>query len=222
MPKRSTKRNHSPSSSSDEQPSRKRKPRRRKTSWWDKSEADVYSRGNHIIFKGDVNKDNVYQLGEEIHKLNKEFRELEKNLESVEVKPKPIYLHINSYGGYLDDAWAAIDFIKNSKIPIHTVVEGRVASAASMMSVVGEKRYMSKYSRILIHQLSGGVWGKMAEIEDAWEDCKEATEDIIVLFINHTRMKRTEITKQLKHDRWWNLDQCKQKGLIDEQWKNIM
>ncbi len=156
MSRRSTKRSRSHSSSSDDSPVKKK----RKTSWWEKSDTDVYSRGNHIIFKGDVNKNNVYQLGEEIHKLNKDFRELEKNLESVNVTPKPIYLHINSYGGYLDDAWAAVDFIKNSKIPIHTIVEGRVASAASMMSVIGKKRYMSKHSRILIHQLSGGVWGK--------------------------------------------------------------
>ena len=68
-----------------------------------------------------------------------------------------------------------LDFIKNSKIPVHTVVEGRVASAASMMSVVGKRRYMSRHSRILIHQLTGGFWGKMSELEDNMEDCKEAT-----------------------------------------------
>ena len=214
MPKRRNKRNRSSSSSDGHR-------KRRKTAeWWDKSSPDVYSRYNHIIFKGDVNKDNVYQLGEEIHKLNKDFRDLEKNLDSVNITPKPIYLHINSYGGYLDDAWAAIDFIKTSKIPIHTVVEGRVASAASMMSVVGVKRYMSKHSRILIHQLSGGFWGKMAELEDGMKDCKDATKDIIDLYLKHTRMKRPEITQQLKHDRWWNFEYCRLKGLVDSEWKN--
>ena len=88
--------------------------------------SDVYSRGNHIIFKGDVNRNNVYKLREEIEKLNKDFKILKKNLEDgVFITPKPIYLHINSYGGYLDDGFAAVDFIKQSDIPIHTVVEGR-------------------------------------------------------------------------------------------------
>lgn len=187
---------------------------------FDKYSGDVYSRGNHITFKGDVNKDNVYQLGEEISKLNRDFRELKRNLESVNITPKPIYLHINSYGGYLDDAWTAVDFIKGSKIPIHTIVEGRVASSASLMSIVGERRYMTKHSRILIHQLSGGMWGKMEELEDAIKDCKEAMRDITKLYLEHTNMTRNEIREQLKRDRWWSFNQCRQRGLIDQEWKN--
>ena len=40
--------------------------KKQKTAWLNKSDSDVFSRGNHIIFKGDVNKDNIYHLGEEI------------------------------------------------------------------------------------------------------------------------------------------------------------
>ena len=181
--------------------------------------SDVYSRGNHIIFKGDVNRNNVYKLREEIEKLNKDFKILKKNLEDgVFITPKPIYLHINSYGGYLDDGFAAVDFIKQSDIPIHTVVEGRCASAATLMSVVGVKRYMSEHSRLLIHQLRGGMWGKMADMEEVIEECRDAMNDIIGIYLEHTNMTEKQIRDQLKKEKFWSYKDCKKRGIVDEEW----
>uniref|UniRef100_A0A6C0LJ68 Protease n=1 Tax=viral metagenome TaxID=1070528 RepID=A0A6C0LJ68_9ZZZZ len=186
----------------------------------DRSDSDVYTRGNHIVFKGDVNRDNVYKLGEELETLNKEFRDLQKSLDAVICTPKPIYLHLNTYGGYLDDAWAAVDFIKSSKIPVHTIVEGRVASAGTLMSVVGQKRYMTPHSRFLIHQLRGGMWGKFADMEESLEECKDAMDDIVDLYLEHTNMTEKQIRDQLKKEKYWDIDACKRKGFIDEVWKN--
>ena len=185
-----------------------------------KSKLDVYSRGNHIIFKGDINKDNIYQLGEEINQINKTFKDLEKSLENIIISSKPIYLHLNTYGGYLDDAFAGIDFIKNSKIPVYTIVEGRCASAGTLLSVVGKKRYMAKHSKMLIHQLRSGLWGKMDELEDAMDDCQESMEDILDIYLEYTNMKKTAIKQHLKKDRWWNFSTCKKNGMVDLEWKN--
>ena len=63
---------------------------------------------------------------------------------------------------------------------------------------------------------------KMTDLEEGLEDCREAMEDITKIYILHTKMKRNEIKQQLKKDRWWDFDTCKQKGLIDEEWKNEM
>ena len=95
-----------------------------------------------------------------------------------------------------------------------------VLLAGTLLSVVGKKRYMSKHSRMLIHQLRGGFWGKMEDLEECMEDCREAMEDIIEIYIQHTTMKRGDIKTQLKKDRWWDYNTSKQKGLIDEEWKN--
>ena len=61
--------------------------------------------------------------------------------------------------------------ITTSKIPIHTYVNGYVASAASLLSIVGDKRYMTKNSVILIHQLRMNTeYSKYNEIKDFYEN----------------------------------------------------
>ena len=211
-PKKRRRRSSSSSNSSDYK-------KKSRGDWHEDGHSDVYVRGNHIIFKGDVDRNNVYKLNEEIEKLNKDFRDLKKTLEAVHVSPKPIYLHLNTYGGYLDDGFAAVDFIKQSEIPIHTVVEGRCASAGTLMSVVGKKRYMTPNSRLLIHQLSGGCWGKMAEMEEDMEEARDSMDDIVAIYTKHTSMTAKQVRDQLKKEKYWNYADCKKRGIVDEEWK---
>ena len=181
---------------------------------------DVYRRGNHITFRGDVNRNNIYKLKEEIDALNFDFFNLKKNLEIKNMIPKPIFLHINSYGGELDISFLAIDVIKNSRIPVHTIVEGRCASAATLISVVGQKRYMTEHSRMLIHQLRSGFGGKMADLEFEMEECRDSMNDIVNIYKKHTKMSKKDIRKQLTKEQWFDFSTCKRKGLIDKIWKN--
>ena len=136
------------------------------------------------------------------------------------MEPKPIYLHINSFGGGVFAAFAAIDFINNSEIPIYTIIEGASASAATLMSVVGKKRYMTKHASMLIHQLSSWTSGKMNEIEDEYQNLSEMMDNISSIYLKNTKLKKKELLQYLKHDRWWDFNKCKKHGLIDEEWKN--
>ena len=88
------------------------------------------------------------------------------NAHKLCIDPIPIYLHINSYGGIIFDALTAIDVIKACKVPVYTIIEGATASAGTLISVVGDKRFIRPNAHMLIHQLSSGCWGKMMEIED--------------------------------------------------------
>ena len=46
------------------------------------------------------------------------------------------------------------DLIKRIKSPVHTHVEGLAASAATLLSIAGDHRTMTKNSMMLIHQPS--------------------------------------------------------------------
>lgn len=78
----------------------------------------------------------------------------------LNVKNIPIYLHINSFGGSLYDAYAAVDTIKNLRVPVYSIIEGCAASAGTIISVVCTKRFIGKNAHMLIHQLSSSMWGK--------------------------------------------------------------
>ena len=181
----------------------------------------VFAKKNHIYFNGSVNKNTIYKMKELIDKLNDDFELFKSKNDIYDIKSKPIYLHINSYGGGVFAAFAGIDFIIQSNIPIHTIIEGASASAATLLSVVGKKRYMSRHGSMLIHQLSSWTGGKMSEIDDEYKNLEEMMKNITQIYLTHTKIKKAELVEYLKHDRWWDFNKCKKAGLIDDEWKGI-
>ena len=205
-----------PSSSSEESPSSsKQRPHL--------SESDVagrcFARGNHIYYFSGVSKDSVYRLKDCLQKLNNQYRETKRKNPELKITPKPIYLHINSFGGGVFAAFAAIDFIKQSEIPVHTIIEGASASAATLMSVVGAKRYIRPHASMLIHQLSSWFGGKLTEIEDDYQNLQQMHETIKSIYRQHTTIGESELEQMLKHDLWWKADKCLETGLVDAIWE---
>ena len=187
------------------------------------SESDVagrcFARGNHIYYFSGVSKDSVYRLKDCLQKLNDQYRETKRKNPALDITPKPIYLHINSFGGGVFAAFAAIDFIKQSEIPVHTIIEGASASAATLMSVVGAKRYIRPHASMLIHQLSSWFGGKLTEIEDDYQNLQQMHETIKTIYKEHTKLSESELVGMLKHDLWWKADKCLETGLVDAVWE---
>lgn len=175
----------------------------------------IFRRQNHIFFASPVTKNNVYTLNKEIHTLNKKYNEIKDYIST----PKPIYLHINTGGGEVQAGWTAVDFIRNSVIPIHTIVEGGCASAGTLMSIVGKKRYMTRYARILIHQSSSDICGTFNQLEEEMKYLKDDMNETINFYHKYSKMSKSEIRNQLKHDHWWDFNTAKKNGLVDEEWK---
>ena len=175
---------------------------------------------NHIWFNADVSNDSIQSLIHVIHNKNKELNKIKNKFTNFDITPKPIFLHINSYGGNLFESMAGIDAIINSEIPIHTIVEGTAASAATLLSMVGDRRFMTKHSYMLIHQLSSGMWGTMAELEDDHSNNKALMERLYELYTEYTNLTKTKLKKILKKDIWWDADKCIEVGLVDGIYKD--
>jgi len=186
------------------------------------SESDISARcfrkGNHIYFYAGVSKDSVYRMQDHLLKINEEFDALKNKNPTVVVTSTPIILHINSFGGGVFAAFAAIDFIQQSTIPVYTVVEGATASAGTLMSIVGKKRFIRPHASMLIHQLSSWFGGKMTEIDDDYQNVKQMHESIKQLYITHTRIAGADLEELLKHDLWWKSQKCIENGLVDGLW----
>lgn len=183
----------------------------------------VRSEGNDIYFYAGIDKKTIIMLQRETTKVIKIITEKANNAEKVGcvVTYPPIKLHINSPGGYIYSAFAYIDFmkqtkIKNPKIVFHTIIEGGSASAATLISVTGDKRYITEYGQMLIHQLSGGNWGKFHELKDDMKNSTELMNKIKNIYIKHTKLSIKELNKILKHDLYWDAEKCLDVGLVDE------
>jgi ATP-dependent protease ClpP protease subunit len=168
---------------------------------------------NNIYFYTDVNTQSCYQLIKALRKLDIKYREkaIRENVDNMHIN-----LHIHSYGGDLFGSFAVIDVIRTMNTPVHSYIEGMAASAATIISVVCERRFIYKHSYMLIHQLSGGMWGKFQEMEDEFKSSKDMMTDIKNIYVEHTHLKKRELKDILKHDLWWNSAKCLENGLVDE------
>ena len=178
----------------------------------DDDESKIVRENNHVYFYSEVSRESIF-------KLNILLREAEKFVHTMSfdlnVKNIPIYLHINSFGGSLYDAYAAVDAIKNLRVPVYSVIEGCAASAGTIISVVCSKRFIGKNAHMLIHQLSSSMWGKMSEIEDEYKHLNELMKQIKRLYGEYTKISKKELTELLKHDIWLTPQTCIQYGLVD-------
>jgi ATP-dependent protease ClpP protease subunit len=178
----------------------------------------IYRQNNHIYYRDDVTTESISKLIKLIDEANDEFQDLEMKTKNVTITPDPLYIHITSHGGSLLAGFMGADAIENSKIPVHTIVDGYAMSAATFLSLAGEFKYMTRNSYMLIHQLSSQLWGTFDQTVNDHENNVELMNRIKQLYEEKTegKLKGKSLDNILKHDRYWNFDTCFKYGLVDE------
>ena len=172
----------------------------------------VDTQDNKIFFYSGVSRPKVLKLNKAIDTMNTTSA-MRKVSHGIDI---PIRIHINSYGGSVFAGLAAVDYIKTSKAEVHTIIDGCAASAATLMSVVADRRFMHRNACMLIHQLSGAMWGKFAAMKDDMQNSEMLMEKIKKIYREHTRIPEDVLENILQHDLWWEAEKCLEYGLIDE------
>jgi len=171
--------------------------------------------GNSIYFYSEVSEPRILSL-------NKALKELQTKslVDSIKhgTQPAPITIYIMSPGGGIFAGLSAMDTIAeiSRKVPVHTVVDGYAASAATFISLAGTKRFIRENSYMMIHQLSSVCWGKYDAIKDEVENLDYFMHVIKQLYKKKTRVPMKDIDNILKRDMWWHADRCKELSLVDE------
>ena len=136
-------------------------------------------------------------------------------------KPYPKYLQlvINSGGGDLQAAFALIDTMKGSAIPVRTVGLGCVASAAVLIFISGEKghRVLTPNTSILSHQFSWGTYGKEHELFATVKEYELTTKRMINHYKKCTGLSEKKIREFLlpAQDIWLSATEAKKLGICD-------
>ena len=167
---------------------------------------------NNVYFYGDITEQNALELNSILYELDRKLAVSNLFLETIPV----IHLHINSYGGSLFAGLATVDVIRKLRCEVHSHVEGAAASAATIISVACAKRTIGKYSKMLIHQLSAGSYGKYTELEDDMENNRHLMQTIKAIYKEYTKVPMKKIDEILKHDLWFDCKTCLELGLVDE------
>lgn len=179
---------------------------------------------NHIYLYGPVDDYTTPVVIKAIHTLNNSIKKTKK-IEQIyklddddanEYESNIIYFHINSYGGNITDGMAIADTIRLSKIPIYTIVEGAAASIASIILLAGKKRFMTKYSYILIHELRTFFEGTFSNLTDDFANSKLFMQMLKKIYRSNTKISKKELDELLKKDIWLKSNKCLKLGFVNK------
>src|SRR5512139_1269427 len=130
---------------------------------------------------------------------------------------KDIHLYLNSPGGLVTAGLAIYDTMQYIKPKISTLCMGQAASMAAVLLAAGEpgKRFALPHSRILIHQLMGGVQGQAMDIAIHSKEILRMKEELNQILAHHSGQPIEKIEKDSERDFFMNGAQAKEYGLID-------
>ena len=170
-------------------------------------QADLYASGI-FLFVGGVDSDSCREAIEFVLKQNTEKR-----------KKKKLQFMICSPGGEMPPCFALIDIMKGSKIPIHTIGLGLIASCGLLLFISGEKgkRILTPNTSILSHQFSWGSHGKEHELFAQIKEFELSTKRMLDHYKKCTGLTEKDIRKHLlpPEDVWLSAQDAKKLGICD-------
>jgi len=177
------------------------------------TEFNIKTKGNEIYYYEDIEKEKILELINQIKDLTYDLQ-----IKSIQYDFEPhIKLHIYSDGGDAFMGLSIYEFIKKNKVPIYTYINGYIASAATFMFLAGKKRYMSKNSSVLIHQVSTSFWGKFEDLKDECQNTTNLMDIVRNLYNENTIIKKKELKKLLQRELFLTFEDCRKIGFFTEE-----
>lgn len=130
---------------------------------------------------------------------------------------RDIRLYINSPGGSVTAGMAVYDTMQFIPNDVVTVAVGFAASMGQFLLTAGTpgKRFALPHTRVMMHQVSGGIGGTATDIRIQAENLLHVKRTIIGLTARQTGHTPEEIERDADRDRWFTADEAVAYGLVD-------
>jgi ATP-dependent Clp protease protease subunit len=137
-------------------------------------------------------------------------------LDSVE--KKDITLYINSPGGSVLCGLGIVDLMNYIKSDVVTTNIGMCASMGSVLLSSGTKGKRSSlvYSKVMTHQVSHGTSGNIQDTRINQLEAEKYNYILFKMLAENCGKTIDEVLEFSARDRWYNSDEAKEFGLIDE------
>jgi len=167
-----------------------------------------------------VDQTSMNTLTKSILEINQNDEHLKRlyGVYDLDYKPKPIVLYIDSYGGLVYQCFGLLGVMEKSETPIHTVATGAAMSCAFMILICGHKRFAYELATPLYHQISGGLFGKVQDMEESLGETKRLQETMEELVLEKTQITKRKLQTILKNKTDWYMTAAEalKLGVIDE------
>jgi len=161
---------------------------------------------NRIIFLGDeVKQENANMICGQLLLLD------------AEDPDRDIHLYINSPGGSVTAGMAVYDTMQLVRADVATYAMGIAASMAQTLLCAGApgKRFALPHSRVMMHQISGGVGGTAADVAIQAENMMAMKRENQEVIARHTGQPVERIAEDADRDRWFTAEEAREYGMVD-------
>lgn len=126
-----------------------------------------------------------------------------------------IWLYINSPGGDAFAGFSAMDHISQNWVPVVTVADGLVASAATFMLLGGARRFCMPHCHILIHQVQTEFSGKYKELLEDVTNTKSLMKTMKTIYKKNTLLKGKLLKKMLYTELYISSSDAIKHGIVE-------
>jgi len=139
-----------------------------------------------------------------------------RDLAKLPTSVKRLDIHINSPGGSLSEAQAMYSRLADHRSEKVVYVDGLVASAATIVAMVGHKIYIRANANMMIHLPSGIVMGNADDMRKMIAALDSMTESMVNVYAKRTGQQREDIHNWLAEETWFTAHQAVENGFADE------
>lgn len=170
---------------------------------------------NNIFFYEDVDDGSILELNKLLLEVDLKLKNTQ-NILGEDCFTPIIHLHMKTNGGDVYSALSTLDKLSSLKSKVYTYVDGCVASAGTLISIAGHKRFMGRHATLLIHQVSGDMYGKFTEMEDSMESYKELMKCLKNIYKEYTKLPMKKLDELMTRDIYLSAQECLEYGIIDQ------
>jgi len=157
----------------------------------------------------------IYIIGEINDEAYKEFSKELSELE--EADETDVDVEITSEGGTAFSAIAFFDRMRNSDIIFSTKAIGHVESAAVLIWMAGDKRYMTDNTWIMVHEDSGTLKSAYThQFEDTAAKWRRHEKHWCSMLAEVSKVSLEKWLELHRKETYLNKIECKELGILDE------
>jgi len=128
-----------------------------------------------------------------------------------------ITMHVDSPGGSVKAGLTMVDVMNYVSSDIATINTGMAASMGSILLGNGTKgkRFSLKHSKVMLHQVSGGAEGHVADMRISLEQADKYNEILFEMLASFCDKTKEEVLIDCNRDKWLTSEEALNYGIID-------
>lgn len=190
---------------------------------------EIELKDRNITIFNDVDESTMSSAVEKIVQINQEDDAWIRNVYSAmeasgakfgqtTIEMPHIQVLLSTYGGNVYDGLSLYDAIKHSKTDVDITCFGKIMSIGIIILLSAKTRKAYRNTTFMIHELSSGVIGKLADMEESIDEAKRINKVLFDIIKKETKISPSLLDDIYikKKDWFFTAEEALEMGLITE------